>query len=382
MPAAMFSHADSQLTINLDAILANWRRLDSLSPAQTATAAMVKANGYGLGAARIGTMLAAAGCRHFFVASLSEAIDLAAAFRETGHNEAAIMVLHGVQRGQEADFAAAGLVPVLNDLEQLARWRMWATKAGQKLPALLHFDTGMTRLGLDAAQTDWLIDTPQALDGLDIRHIMSHLVAAEVKTDPINDQQRDRFNAIRQFFPGLPASLANSAGCFLGSDYHFQMTRPGIALYGIHPAGRPGDGLQPVLRWCARIMQVRAAAAGDKVGYNGTVTLQRDSRIATIGVGYADGYRRQLGGKASVRIGSATAPVIGRVSMDSITVDVTDLTADDLATGQADLLHDAYDIHTMAIDAGTIGYEIITQLGHRPARQFIGGPEPDQPATP
>ena len=359
------------MTVHLDAILANWRRLDSLSPVQTATAAVVKANGYGLGAAQIGVALADAGCRHFFVANLSEAIDLANAFRENGHKDAVIMVLHGVQRGQEADFTAAGLVPVLNDLEQLARWRLSATKAGQKLPALLHFDTGMTRLGFDAEQTDWLINTPQALDGLNIRQIMSHLVAAEVKTDPVNQQQRDRFNAIRRSFPSLPASLANSAGCFLGSDYHFQMTRPGIALYGIHPAGRPGDGIQPVLGWCARIMQVRGAATGDKVGYNGTFTLQRNSRIATIGVGYADGYRRQLGGKASVRIGSATAPVIGRVSMDSITVDVTDLTASDLATGEAYLLHDAYDIHTMAIDAGTIGYEIITQLGNRSARHFI-----------
>ena len=371
MTSKMFSQADSQVTIDLDAILANWRRLDSLSPAQTATAAMVKANGYGLGAVEIGITLADAGCRHFFVASLSEALDLAASFRENGHEHASIMVLHGVQHGQEADFAAAGLVPVLNDLEQLARWRLWATKAGQILPAFLHFDTGMTRLGFDAAQTDWLISTPQALDGLDIRQMMSHLTSAEVKTDPANQQQRERFETIRQFFPGLPASLANSAGCFLGTDYHFQMTRPGVALYGIHPSGRPGDGLQPVLGWRARIMQVRGAAAGDKVGYNGTITLQRDSRIATIGVGYADGYRRQLGGKASVRIGSATAPVFGRVSMDSITVDVTDLTAGDLATGEAYLLHDAYDIHTMAIDAGTIGYEIITQLGNRSARHFI-----------
>ena len=381
MTSTMFSKADSQLTVHLDAIRANWRRLDSLSPIQTATAAMVKANGYGLGAAQIGITLADAGCRHFFVASLSEALDLAASFRENGHEHASIMVLHGVQHGQEADFAAADLVPVLNDLEQLARWRLWATKAEQKLPAFLHFDTGMTRLGFDAAQTDWLISTPQALDGLEIRQIMSHLTAAEVKTDPVNEQQRGRFETIRQFFPGVPASLANSAGCFLGTDFHFQMTRPGIALYGIHPSGRPGDGLQTVLGWRARIMQVRGAAAGDKVGYNGTVTLQRDSRIATIGVGYADGYRRQLGGKALVRIGSATAPVIGRVSMDSITVDVTDLADEDVATGQAELLHNAYDIHTMAVDAGTIGYEIIAQLGHRPARQYVGGTASDKSAV-
>jgi alanine racemase len=146
-----------------------------------------------------------------------------------------IMVLHGAQIGQEDALAANQLVPVLNDLEQISRWRLFANKTGMTLPALLHFDTGMTRLGLDGDQADWLIQNRGALDGLDIAYVMSHLVSGEVADDPVNARQLASFNELRSWFAGVPASLANSAGCLLGKDYHFQMTRPGIALYGVHP---------------------------------------------------------------------------------------------------------------------------------------------------
>ena len=199
---------------------------------------------------------------------------------------------------------------------------------------------------------------------------MSHLVSAEIANDQTNTRQLYAFNKVRHWFADIPASLANSAGSLLSPAYHFQMTRPGIALYGAHPADLPIDKLKRVVTWQARIVQLRHANAGDRVGYGGTYLLDRDSRIATIGVGYADGYNRKLGGKAKVLIGTQTAPVIGRVSMDSITVDATDVDPSHLRHGVVELLHDGYDLSRMAADADTIAYEILTQLGSRPARHY------------
>ena len=368
-----FGYADNAITINLDAISANWRYIDGLSAPTTKTAAMVKANGYGLGCCEVATVLAQTGCKLFFVASLNEAIELRAIFRQIGHAKLPIMVLHGVQPGQEPDFKANDLAPVLNDLEQISRWRLYATKTSTTLPALLHFDTGMTRLGLDADQTNWLIQNRQALDGLKLIYVMSHLVSGELIDDPVNARQLASFKKLHRSFSTIPASLANSAGSLLGSDYHFAMTRPGIALYGIHPSGDLNSPLQPTFDWQARILQIRNASAGDTVGYGGTYQLNRDSQIATLGVGYADGYSRQLGNKASVSIGGKTAPVVGRVSMDSITVDVTGFDQESLRTDTASLVHADYPVEKMSSDVGTIPYEILTSLGQRAERHYRGG---------
>ncbi len=372
MPHQHFGSADNAITIDLNAITANWRYIDSLSAPTIKTAAVVKANAYGLGSFEVATALAQAGCELFFVASLNEAIELRAVFRKTRHGDLPIMVFHGFQRGQEADFVAHQLEPVLNDLEQISRWRVYAAKIGITLPALLHFDTGMNRLGLDADQTDWLIRNKRALKGLKVTYVMSHLVSGELINDPVNIRQLASFNKIHSSFSTIPASIANSAGSLRGSDYHFSMTRPGIALYGIHPLEDRDSPLQPAFEWQARILQIRNAAAGDKVGYGGTYQLDRDSQIATLGVGYADGYRRQLGGMATVSIGGRTAPVIGRVSMDSITVDVTGFNQESLRTGTASLVHEDYRVEKMANDVGTIPYEIMTGLGPRAERHYRG----------
>ena len=378
MSLPMMGHADSCLRIDLNAIISNWRYIDSLSSATTTTAAMVKANGYGLGAKEVVTALTCAGCTEFFVANLGEAIELRHYLDEGDSKQPHIMALHGCHMNQLEDYAAFQITPVLNDLEQLSRWRLFSQQRRKtdsktrpkRLPAMLHIDTGMTRLGLDADQTDWLTQNKAALDGLDCRYIMSHLSSAEVIGDPTNAKQLAAFNELRSRFPGMPASLANSAGSMLSPDFHFQMTRPGIALYGVHPADLPTDKLVPTVRWQARIIQVRSAKAGDRVGYGGTHQLDRDSTIATIGVGYADGYNRKLGDKARVLIGNQTAPVIGRVSMDSITVDVTDVDLTHLRLGTVELLYDGYDLSHMAGDAKTISYEILTKLGTRPKRHY------------
>ena len=257
MSLPMMGHADSCLRIDLDAIITNWRYIDSLSSAATTTAAMVKANGYGLGAKEVATALARAGCTEFFVANLGEAIELRQHLDEGGYERLHIITLHGCHLNQLDDYAAFRITPVLNDLEQLSRWRLFSQqrqKTGSgRLPAMLHIDTGMTRLGLDADQADWLIQNKAALDGLDCRYIMSHLSSAEVTGDPTNAAQLAAFNELRSWFPGMPASLANSAGSMLSPDFHFQMTRPGIALYGVHPGDIPTGKLAPVVRWQARL---------------------------------------------------------------------------------------------------------------------------------
>ena len=377
-----FGTADSVITINIDAVKSNWRALDSRNGDATETAAVVKADGYGLGAATLAPCLADTGCQTFFVMSLSEAITVRRALEGAGYAERRIFMLSGCHPGQEDDFLAFRINPVINNIEQLRR----LAATGRVWDAAIHVDTGMTRLGLDRRDLDTLKtmmeDGSNALGAINPCLLMSHLTASEDPHDDASAHQLATFAKLREMFPGVPASLGNSGGTLLGGDYRFDMTRPGIALYGLHPAGIDAEGVQieeaailtPAVTWQARILQHRTALAGDKVGYNGTHLLDKDSRIASVGVGYADGYPRSLGNRAKVEIAGHLAPVVGRVSMDSITVDVTSIDPGKVdAATHATLLGPAYGLARMAHDAGTIGYEILTQLGQRPKRCFKGG---------
>ena len=377
-----FDTADSLITINIDAITGNWRMLDSRNGDATETAAVVKADGYGLGAAALVPYLANAGCRTFFVMSLAEAVTVRRALDAAEYTNTRIFTLSGCHAGQEDDFNTFRINPVINSIEQLQR----LAASNHRWHAAIHVDTGMTRLGLDRAELDTLKaildDGGHALGGISPCLLMSHLTASEDPHDDASARQLAAFKKIREMFPDVPASLGNSGGTLLGGEYRFDMTRPGIALYGLHPAGIDAEGLQmeeaaaltPAVIWQARILQHRTALAGDAVGYNGTHTLERASRIATVGVGYADGYPRSLGDRAQVEIAGHLAPVVGRVSMDSITIDVTDIDPDKVdAASHATLLGPAYGLAQMAHDADTIGYEILTQLGQRPKRCFKGG---------
>jgi len=379
-----FANADSLITIDLDAIAANWRYLDSLSGPGTQTAGVIKANGYGLGAIPVAKRLSEAGCRLFFVMSIEEGIAVRQALAGSPHEPDAICCLSGCHQGQEDAFITHGLTPVINDLTQMARLSMFAKRRNSSVRAALHIDTGMSRLGLNRDETDWLIEHMQdgvnALEAIELTHMMSHLSTAENPSAAANAAQLNDFRALAPFFPGVRRSLANSGGILLGRDWHFDMTRPGIAVYGEHPAGAkpdieaPSEGgaLSSVVRWDARILQLRNAASGDTVGYGGTHVLTRDSRIATVGVGYGDGYPRCLGGIANVQIAGHSAPVIGRVSMDSMAIDVTDIPDALLQPDPAvNLLGPHYTPSMMANDAGTISYEILTGLGSRPARRYV-----------
>jgi alanine racemase len=355
------------LTIDLGAIVQNWHILGAQacsSPRPTAAcAAVVKADAYGLGLAEVGPALYEAGCRDFFVALVSEGVQL----RTLIPRDATVYVLHGPQPGAEITFAQHALIPVLNSPDQLQRWSRLANTRGQHLPAALQLDTGMQRLGFEARDFE-------ALDPSGIKPIllMSHLVSAEDRADPMNRIQLEQFEIARERWPGLRCSLANSSGIFLGRAWHFDLLRPGAALYGVAPDINQPNPMRPVIRLQAPIIQIREIAPGDGVGYNHTWRAGRPTRIATLSVGYADGYLRSLSNRATVRFMGQTAPLIGRVSMDTVTIDVTELPEHALTPGaHFDLIDSVHDINQVAIEAGTNAYEILTSLGPRYLRRYL-----------
>jgi len=362
------TRAGAWLEIDLDALCSNWRQLRDCAGAAEC-AAVVKADAYGLGAARVAPALYAAGCRHFFVAHLDEAI----ALRPVLAADATVFVLHGLPPGAEPEAVSHGLVPVLNSLPQIDAWRRLAHGLGQALPAVLQVDTGMARLGLAADELDTLSADPTRLQGLALSLVMSHLVSAEDPSAPINTLQLERFHAARLRLPAARASLANSSGIFLGPGYHFDLVRPGAALYGIAPVAGQPNPMQAVVRLRSKVMQLRRIDTGMGVGYGHAWTAQRPTRIATLATGYADGWLRSLSNTARVGFEGRTLPLVGKVSMDTITVDVTEVPEDRLGEGTLlDLIGEGLSVDEVAGAAGTIGYEILTSLGSRYARVYAG----------
>ena len=365
----MSSTASAVLEIDLDAIAANWRFLSSRHSGGP-VAAVVKANGYGLGAAPIAARLQRAGCQHFFVAHLAEALAIRDAVPNTTP-DAFLAVLNGLLPGTEEECAAHGILPCLGSLAELAAWAATARRLGRKLPALLHLDTGMSRLGLDAAELDTLANDPSRLDGIELRFVMTHLVSSEFAADPLNHRQRERFAAACARLPPAPRSIANSSGIFLGPDWASDLARPGAALYGINPTPGAANPMRPVARLSARVLQVREVQPGETVGYNATWAAAGPRRIATAALGYADGWHRSLSNRGTGRFDGTTLPLVGRVSMDLTTFDVT--ARPDIAAGaMLELLGPEHGPDAVAEQAGTNGYEILTSLGQRITRVYRG----------
>lgn len=359
------THAGALLEVDLGAIVANWQDLRGRL-GRADCAAVVKADAYGLGAGIVAPALAAAGAREFFVAHLDEAL----ALRPLLPAEAAIFVLNGLPAGAEADCAEQGILPVLNSLGQISAWAAEARRRDQALPAAIQLDSGMSRMGLPAVELDRLAADPARLDGIVPRLVMSHLACAEQRDHPMNRAQLDRFNTARRQLPSAPASLANSSGIFLGDDFHLDLARPGAALYGLNPiAGGAPNPMRPVLRLLGRITQTREIAAGDVVGYGATWTAPGKRRIATVAVGYADGYTRGLSGRATALAEGIEVPLVGIVSMDTTTFDVTEAPAA-VEGGFLELIGPNHCVDALAAQAGTIGYEILTSLGRRYARAY------------
>ena len=350
------------LEVDLGAVVANWRDLRARAGGDTA--AVLKADGYGLGAARVAPALHAAGCRHFFVAHLDEALAIRALVPG-----AMLAVLNGLWPGSEHAYINHDLRPVLGSLGEIEQWSTAAQHLRRTLPALLHIDTGMNRLGLPPGEVEVLAVEEERLDGIAVDYAMTHLVSAECPDDPVNEEQRTRFAAACGRLWPMPRSIANSSGIFLGPAFQSDLARPGAALYGVNPApGRPNP-MRPTVRLRARILQTRDVPAGGTVGYNGQWTAPRASRIATVSVGYADGFLRSLSNAAVGHFDGAPVPLVGRVSMDLSTFDVTDAPSATVGSW-LELIGPGNDVDEVAARAGTNGYEILTSLGRRYGRTY------------
>ncbi|WP_376087299.1 alanine racemase [Roseomonas sp. CCTCC AB2023176] len=347
------------LTVDLGAVVANWRNLRAVHGAPCA--GVLKADGYGLGAAAVGRALGDAGCRDFFVAHLSEGVALRGAIGAGPM----VAVLNGFRPGEDD---GAGLTAVMNTPGDVAAW---AAAGGE---AILHVDTGINRLGLTAAEVEALAGDASALRGLRLRFVMTHLARADEPGEPMNGAQAARFAEARRRLPGAPFSFANSSGIFLGLGFRSDLARPGCALYGINPTPGAPNPMRQVVTLEAPVLQVREIAAGESVGYSATWTAARPSRVATVAAGYADGYLRSLSGRSVAVQRGRPLPLIGRVSMDLLTFDATE--HPELRQGdRVTLIGDAEGIRPddLAARAGTVGYEILTSLGPRYERRYVGG---------
>ena len=340
------------LTIDLDAVVANWRALAALCAGETA--AVVKANAYGLGAERVARSLARAGARQFFVAIAEEGATL----RQALGPGPQIYLLSGHMPGDADMIGDMDLIPMINSVHQMIRH----VEALPGKPFGVQLDSGMNRLGMEPAEWAALRDVALAQD---LRLMMSHLACADDPDHAMNTRQLAQFRAMTDGLE-VPRSLANTAGILLGADYHFDLARPGIGLYG----GRPFATARPVVTLDIPVIQCRDLTAGETVGYGNDFTAARETRIATVAAGYADGILRAMGPRTSLWAEDIPCPIAGRISMDLICVDVTDL-GHDPKTLQ--LLGASQLIDHLADNAATIGYEILTSLGARYLRRYSGG---------
>jgi alanine racemase len=334
---------------------------------------VVKADGYGCGLEPVSSALAGAGCETFFVAHLAEGRRL----RSTAP-KATIYILNGLLPGTAPAYVGSNLHPVIGSLAELAEWQAFVASTGWHGGAALHVDTGMNRLGLSFEEAQWIAAQPQAQRG-ELVLLMSHLACADMPDHPLNARQMAAFRELRAMFPGVPASLANSSGIFLGPDAHHDLVRPGVALYGANPTPPHANPVRSVVELRGRIVQVRTAAEGETVGYCAAWTANRPTRLAIVSIGYGDGVLRAASARddkagAEAIVARRRCPVAGLISMDLMAIDVTALPEATPRRGDfAVLLGEEIGVDALASHAGTIAYEILTSLGSRYARVYRGG---------
>ncbi|AAU03529.1 alanine racemase [Rickettsia typhi] len=396
------------LEINLSAIKNNYRLLQDICTTALVGAA-VKANGYGIGAMQIAKALIEENCQYFFVATSEEGINL----RKALNNDITILVLNGVFTHDALELIQYNLTPVLNNLKQIEIWQKFSNLKEKILPCYLHFNTGLNRFGLNYDEIEQLINDRDLLKGLDLQYIISHLAASEEMDNPYNLAQLNRFKDYLEYFPNVKASLANSGGIFLGQDYHFDLARPGAALYGLNSLievsynlsykekferNTPALATTVCINKCADvntrltykvplkgsyrlqnpvtlkapIIHLQNLTLDSHIGYNMTFTTKRDSIIATLPLGYADGFSRNFSNQGEVFINSRSVPIVGRVSMDLINIDVTDLPPSEVFLGQeVEIIGNYCTPDKIASIIGTVGYEVLTSLGSRYKRKYI-----------
>ena len=364
--------AGAVLTIDLVALKENWRRLNA-EAGRAECGAAVKGNAYGLGIDHVARALWEAGCRSYFVARPKEGEEL-----RTILPGATIYVLDGLFAGQAEFYAKLDLCPALISIDEAREWAGFGRVYGRQLPCAIHVDTGINRLGFSLAEFSALLEDRFTFEGLNVTLLMSHLACADDPAHPMNQRQAEAFADVRTRLPGVPASLANSSGIFLGDDFTHDLVRPGIALYGGNPMQNGANPMLPVAILEGAVMQLRDVAPGETVGYSATWIATRPSRIAILGAGYKDGVPRALSsrerhGPAQVFINGQRCPVVGRISMDMMGVDVTDLPPGSVTRGTgAEILGRNIAIDEAAGWAGTISYELLTRLGSRYARLYTG----------
>jgi alanine racemase len=370
--AAATATSPGILTVDLDAIVANWRKLEKTAvPAECA--GVIKADAYGCGVEPVARALSGAGCKTFFVATLDEA----RAAREALPS-AELYVLDGFFQNSGDAFAKINCKPVIGDLNELAEWDVFCRRSGWSGGAAIHIDTGMNRLGLTLVEAQGIVPRINAGDH-GITLVMSHLACAESLNHPLNAKQVATFREIASNYSGVPASLSNSSGIYLGPQFQFDMVRPGAALYGINPTPEADNPMQGVVDLKARIVQLRNVERGDSVGYGGTWTARRPTKLAIVSAGYADGYFRAASANdgtrgAEVVVAGKRCPVAGRISMDLMAIDVTDLPDKTARRGHmVTLIGEGITVDEVAHHFGTIGYEVLTSLGKRYARIYKGG---------
>lgn len=368
MGASNVGDVSARLTIDLDALVANFLTAKAASePAEVAC--VVKADAYGLGATRVSAALHAAGCRRFFTAQLEEALSL----RRVLPKEARLYVLNGLWPGAEATAADAGVIPVLNSLDQVVRWHGTARARGVRLPAILQIDSGMSRLGVTGEDVGVLRANPDLLSQLDLHYVMTHLASADTPGSGWNAAQLAAFDKMADQLPPTPRSFANTAAALTRRQRPGDLVRVGLGLYGGAAVAGCPNPMRRVVDLSARVLQVRQAPPRTGVGYGMTYVTSAPTRIATLAVGYADGWPRSLGGRGAAYLDGRRLPVVGRISMDSMMVDVTGVAPSALEAGDfVELLGPNQSLEDVAEQAGTISYEILTGLGARLTRTYAG----------
>ncbi len=366
------AYPTGQLVVDLRAIADNWKIVQSHLKPNTLCGAVVKANAYGLGVERIAPRIYDQGCRHFYVSNLKEAIQL----RSLIGLDAKVYVLMGCIEGSESTFVAKSLAPVIVSMDMFWRWAKFLERIGKSSESVLKINTGMTRLGIQEEEFLKLLDTPKNLETASVSSLMSHLACADEPSHELNAQQIDRFDNLLMKSKNagfdFGATLANSAGVFLGIKAHYDLVRPGIALYGGN-AGLSPNPFKPVVKLNLPIIQVRDVKAGESIGYGATCSFETDRRVAVVSGGYADGIFRSLSNTGWGFLGDRRVPIVGRVSMDSTLFDVTKVDLKELSRPgvSIEILGNNILIDDLAQAAGTIGYEIITSIGARYERCYI-----------
>ena len=352
------------LTVNLDALARNYRLLRQTA-APSRCGAVVKADAYGLGVQPIAQRLFDEGCRQFFVATVTEGLELRQQFATPE-----IYVLAGAQTGEEGTLRDASLIPVLNSHEQIVRWTEFTD--ANRYPAVIHIDTGMTRLGLDRRELNQVALDARVLNGLEIAYVMTHLACADDPAHPMNREQIDAFARYCGRLPVARTSIGNSAGLLTGKEFRGDLVRPGIALYGGNPFANAPNPMEVVVTLEAPILQVQEVTKSTTVGYGATRRIEAPARLATVGVGYADGIPRSLGNCGEACLASTRVPIVGRVSMDLITLDVSAVERRHVYPGASvELIGQQILLDDAARKARTIGYELLTGFGTRWERRYV-----------